>query len=258
MSPLMDRTPLFSIITITFNAESTITPTLDSVDSQTCTDYEHIIVDGASTDSTLDITDTYAAPCRDVYSEPDEGLYDAMNKGIGFSQGKYLIFMNAGDRFHDRDTLQRIKELIVSNDYPGIVYGQTNIVDAEGRFLAPRHLTAPENLTLKDFAHGMMVCHQSFVVLKRIAPLYNVGWRYSADYEWCIRCLMHSRHNVYYDGVIADYLSEGVTTANRKASLKERFKIMSTYYGFWPTLMRHLGFIKRYFNHKKELKNASI
>lgn len=250
--------PLFSIITITYNAAETLSATLESVDSQTCTDYEHIIVDGASTDSTLTVVASHHNRARTVYSKPDGGLYDAMNKGIGYSRGRYLIFLNAGDKFHSANTLAEIKETIVANDYPGIVYGQTDLVDRDGKYIAPRHLSAPDNLTLKDFSNGMVVCHQAFVANKALAPFYNLRWRYSADYEWCIICLMHSRKNVYTGTVLIDYLSEGLTTANRRKSLFERFRIMSIYYGLLPTIWRHLRFIPRFLKHKKTIKNASL
>ena len=169
-----------------------------------------------------------------------------MNKGMGLSRGKYLIFLNAGDKFHSEDSLRQITDAIRANDFPGVVYGQTNLVDSDGKYLGPRHLTAPERLTLRDFAGGMKVCHQAFVALKRIAPLYNTAWRFSADYEWCIRVLQHSRRNVYTGTVLIDYLSEGATTRNRKASLIERYKIMCRYYGRVSTTLRHLGFAPRF------------
>ena len=136
--------PLFSIITVTYNAADTVQRTLESVAAQTCTLYEHIIVDGASTDETLKIVADATAPERRIVrSEPDAGLYDAMNKGLGMANGDYLIFLNAGDKFHSPDTLQIIADTIMDNDYPGIVYGQTDLVDNAGRRIGPRHLTAP-------------------------------------------------------------------------------------------------------------------
>lgn len=243
--------PLFSIITVCYNAAGTIERTLQSVASQSFTDYEHIVADGASRDSTVEITKRY--PHAKVVSEPDKGIYDAMNKGLSRAQGKYLIFLNAGDKFHCADTLRTIADAIERHDTPGIVYGQTDIVDNDGKRLGPRHLTAPDNLTLASFAQGMLVCHQAFVVLARIADFYNLKYRYSADFDWCIKCLQHSRKNVgLTDTVLIDYLSEGVTTANRRASLMERFRIMSFYYGFFPTLFRHLGFIPRWIKRKQQ------
>lgn len=231
---------LFSIITVCYNAAKTIKPTLASVDCQNFTDYEHLIIDGASTDGTQDIVKATVNGRRVMVSEPDRGIYDAMNKGISASSGKYLIFLNAGDRFHSEDTLKAMAEAIENNNDPGIVYGQTNIVDSTGAYIAPRHYTAPDALTLESFGKGMVVCHQAFVVLKRIAPFYDLRYRFSADYDWCIRCLQHSRTNVgLTKTVLIDYLSEGVTTANHRASLIERFRIMRYYYGLRHTLSRH-------------------
>ncbi len=247
--------PLFSIITVTYNADKTIGRTLDSVIQQNFENYEHIIIDGASKDNTLAIIDQkQGSDKRIVKSERDAGLYDAMNKGINTSNGSYLIFLNAGDKFHSPQTLREIAEAIKSNNAPDIVYGQTNLVDDNGVFIAPRHLTAPENLRFADFARGMLVCHQAFIAKKEIVGQYSMQYRYSADYEWCIRCLKKSTKNIYIDKILIDYLSEGMTTANRRKSLIERFKIMSKYYGFFPTLFRHFGFIGRFVKHQKQLK----
>lgn len=238
--------PLFSIITICYNAAETIERTLESVDCQTFGDYEHLIVDGASTDKTVDMVIARANPRRRLISERDNGLYDAMNKGIVNTSGKYLIFLNAGDKFHDSGILDAIAETISSNGSPGIVYGQTDIVDNNGCRIGPRHLSAPSTLTFRSFASGMLVCHQAFVALRRIAPKFDTGYRFSADYKWCVECLKNSRCNVgLTDTVFIDYLNEGVTTKNRIPSLIERFKIMSFYYGFLPTVFRHAGFVFR-------------
>ena len=251
------ESPLFSIITVTYNAEHTIERTLKSVASQTFEDYEHIVIDGASTDATLDIISK--APDRNkicLLSEKDNGIYDAMNKGIGRSTGQYLIFLNSGDKFHSAETLEKIASVINENGNPDIVYGQTDLVADDGRFVAKRHLTAPKELKLQDFANGMLVCHQAFIVRKEIAPYYSLKYKYSADYEWCIMCLMHSQKNILIDEPLIDYLIEGQTTLNRKASLRERFDIMSTYFGFWRTAWKHIGFIGRYRRHNKEVKKG--
>lgn len=238
--------PLFSIITVTRNASETIAATLDSVAAQTCDLFEHIIMDGLSTDDTVEIARKKALPATKIVSEADRGLYDAMNKAMALASGDYLIFLNAGDTFTSPDTLQTIADAVMDNDYPGIVYGQTRIVDSERNYLAERHLTAPKELTLGSFANGMVVCHQAFIVLRKLADSYDTRYRYSADYEWCIRCLQRSRRNLLIDRPIIDYLAEGMTTANRRKSLMERFKIMCHYYGTVPTVMRHLKFIPRF------------
>lgn len=249
--------PLFSIITVTYNAATTLPATLASVKSQTCKLYEYIVMDGASKDNTVELAQNANIPNARIVSSPDKGLYDAMNKAMDIATGEYLIFLNAGDSFHTPETLQKIADTIMNHDFPGIVYGQTQLVNSQREYIGDRHLLAPEELTLKSFANGMLVCHQAFIALRRITSHYDLRYRYSADYEWCIRCLQHSRNNIYIPHTIIDYLSEGLTTANRKASLIERFKIMCHYYGTLPTIIRHLKFIPRFIKQRRIERNAS-
>ena len=172
--------PLFSIITITFNAANELPATLASVKAQTFTDYEHLIVDGKSKDNTVELARNSGIANMRITSEPDRGLYDAMNKGIRQATGKYLIFLNAGDAFHAPETLKQIAETITANHYPDIVYGQTQLVDAERQFVGMRHLTAPEHLTFDSFKHGMLVCHQAFIAKRELAEMYDLKYRFSA------------------------------------------------------------------------------
>jgi len=237
--------PLFSIITVTYNAADTILPTIESVREQTCTLYEHLIIDGDSTDKTIEIARLNHHPLMRFRSAADNGIYDAMNKGLAEAAGDYVIFLNAGDTFHSPDTLQIIADTIMREDYPGVVYGQTDIVDSDRRRIGPRHLTAPENLSLHSFANGMVVCHQAFVALRQITSPYDLQFRFSADFDWCIRVLQHSRRNVLIPEVIIDYLNEGTTTRNRYKSLLERFRIMCYYFGTWSTIARHFRFLVR-------------
>lgn len=239
--------PLFSIVTVTFNAAKTIERTMTSVAEQTATDYEHIIMDGVSRDTTLTIVERMATPHTRIYSSPDHGIYDAMNKALGLVRGKYVIFLNAGDSFYDANTLARFSEPAFSDRNPGMIYGQTVIVDSNNYIIGQRHLRAPEHLTHTSFANGMTVCHQAMAVRKEIAPIYDTNYKYSADYEWAIRVLQSSNYNAYLgDTPVIRYLSEGVTTRNHRASLKERFRIMCHYYGTIPTVVRHAKFLMRY------------
>lgn len=240
----MMESPLFSIITITFNAAATLPATLRSVERQSFTDYEYLVVDGASSDDTVAIARASAA-VSSVTSEPDKGLYDAMNKGLRRATGRYLIFLNAGDALHAPDTLRKIADSI-EKTAPDIVYGETALVDSSRRFVAMRRLQAPEHLSVKSFRMGMLVCHQAFIVRREIAPEYDLCYRFSADYDWCIRCMQAARTIVNTHETLIDYLNEGVTTANRKASLRERYRIMCRYYGTLPTFLRHLWFAVRF------------
>ena len=249
--------PLFSIITVTYNAASTLPATLASVKEQSCKQYEYIVMDGLSKDNTVEMAKAADIPNARIFSSSDKGLYDAMNKAIDEATGDYLIFLNAGDAFHAPDTLQTIADAIVANGRPDIVYGQTQLVNANRQRIGDRHLIAPEELTFKSFAQGMLVCHQAFIASRKIVQHYDLQYRFSADYEWCLRCLKQSSKNVYVPHTIIDYLSEGLTTANRKASLKERFNIMCHYYGTIPTIVRHFKFIPRFLKQRRIDRKAS-
>lgn len=239
---IADGSPLISIITITYNAESEIGPTLESLNRQTFRNFEHLVIDGASSDNTLAMVKEMS-PDSIVISEPDKGLYDAMNKGLRAAKGEYVLFLNAGDSLHSPDILRRYAERRGAN----IIYGDTIIVDSERNFIKPRHLSAPKKLTFKSFSKGMLICHQAFMVRRSISPEYDLRYRFSADYEWTLKCLHSSdpTHNSNIEAIAIDYLSDGLTDKNHKASLKERYKIMCRYYGTLPTILRHIGFAVR-------------
>ena len=241
--------PKFSIITVTYNAEKLLEDTIQSVIFQTYRNVEYIIVDGASKDHTLEIVNKYHNRINKVISEPDKGLYDAMNKGIQLATGDYLCFLNAGDKFHDSETLQKIVHTLKGQELPDVIYGETAIVDEEGHFLHMRRLSAPAHLNWKSFKQGMLVCHQAFFANRELAinHLYDLQYRFSADFDWCIRIMKKAKclHNTRL--TLIDYLNEGMTTKNHKASLKERFCIMAKHYGLISTILHHGWFVIRLF-----------
>lgn len=237
--------PKFSIITVTYNAGAVLEDTIQSVITQTYRNVEYIIVDGGSKDHTLDIINRYRKHIHTLVSEPDKGLYDAMNKGIRLATGDYLCFLNAGDELHEDDTLQLMVHSITGTELPDVLYGETAIVDEEGHFLRMRRLSAPEDLNWKSFKDGMLVCHQAFFPRRELAEPYDLRYRFSADFDWCIRIMKksHTLHNTHL--TLIDYLNEGMTTRNHRASLHERFRIMCRHYGYLSTLARHAWFALR-------------
>lgn len=237
--------PKFSIITVTYNAGAVLEDTIQSVITQTYRNVEYIIVDGGSKDHTLDIINRYREHIHTLVSEPDKGLYDAMNKGIRLATGDYLCFLNAGDELHEDDTLQLMVHSITGTELPDVLYGETAIVDEEGHFLRMRRLSAPENLNWKSFKDGMLVCHQAFFPRRELAEPYDLRYRFSADFDWCIRIMKksHTLHNTHL--TLIDYLNEGMTTRNHRASLHERFRIMCRHYGYLSTFARHAWFALR-------------
>ena len=176
----------FTIVTCTFNAEHELQRTLDSVFQQSHTDVEHLILDGLSRDGTVEMAQAYKQRSDEartghdiiVCSERDKGLYDAMNKGIIKATGDYIVFLNAGDTFPSESTLEHIAHCLGDGEaLPGVIYGDTNIVNDEGRFLHRRRLQPPANLTWRSFKHGMLVCHQAFYALTSLSKnnLYNLN-----------------------------------------------------------------------------------
>ena len=259
--------PKITVVTVTYNAEQTLERTLQSVASQTYPRVEHLIVDGLSVDGTLSLIQEYAednSVCDTPHEiqfirEPDSGLYDAMNKAIDNANGDYLVFLNAGDKFHSDDTLERVVETVSSvhgNEFdeatwPAVLYGETDIVDDNGVFLRHRRLQTPEVLTWRSFLSGMLVCHQSFYVRTDMAHQfhYNLRYRFSGDFDWCIRIMKDAQQQgqslFNTRMVLTDYLSEGMTTKNHRKSLLERFRIMCRHYGCVQTIRQHLWFVVR-------------
>jgi len=251
----------FSVVTITYNAAASLQRTLDSVARQSYTDIEHLIIDGASTDDTLPMAQRYRERTPYpvvVQSEPDGGLYDAMNKGLRLCTGDYVIFLNAGDAFHDADTLKTVAQAaqngqrsMVNGQRPAVIYGDTAITDAQGRFLHLRRLRPPRQLTWRSFRQGMLVCHQAFYARTDIARQtpYDLQYRYSADVDWCIRIMKEADRMglplVNTNSVLADFEEGGSTTQHHRASLIERFRVMVYHYGLLQTAVMHLWFIVR-------------
>jgi glycosyltransferase involved in cell wall biosynthesis len=238
---------LFSIITVTFNAEKVLEHTILSVINQTCPQIEYIIVDGDSSDRTKEIITQYASGLAFVISEPDRGLYDAMNKGLRIATGDYVWFLNAGDVLPHSNIVSELAAIATQNKLPDILYGETDLMSQEGKIIAGRRLKAPETLTWKHFRMGMLVCHQSFIAKREIAEEYDLQYRFSADFDWSIKCMKSAKTIVNSRLCLVNYLYEGLTTSNRKASLKERYAIMCKYYGAFATSVLHIWFAARYY-----------
>lgn len=233
--------PLISIVTITYNAQETLLPTMESVAEQSCRDYEHIVVDGASKDKTLEIARSFEGVR--ILSEPDRGLYDAMNKGLYLAHGKYVLFLNAGDTFSGKDVLEAYARRARIGD--DIIFADTQIVDKDRQVLGPRHYSAPEHLAKDSFAKGMLICHQAFMVRKGIVPEYDLRYRFSADYDWTIRCIQNAdmERCTNLGFVAVNYLSDGLTDKNKWKSLRERYRVMAKHYGHRRAIGRHFAII---------------
>lgn len=234
--------PSFSIITVVFNGESLLPGTIESVRRQTYPHIEYIIVDGASKDGTPEIVRKAAEtmPSLTWISEPDKGLYDAMNKGLRMATGDFVWFLNGGDHLHTADTVEKTAAKVT--DITDVLYGETLLVNearqAAGTMseLSTRRL--PARLNWRHYLGGMLVVHQSFVARRSIAPFY-LDNNLCADYDWCIRILQKSRENVNTGLILTDYLMGGMSKQRHQQSLKDRFTVMRKHFGLLTTLLAH-------------------
>jgi len=229
--------PTLSVITIVYNNVKDIERTLLSVINQTYQHIEYVVIDGQSSDGTLDVINKYRDRIKTLVSEKDKGIYDAMNKGLALATGDYVLFMNSGDEFYDADTVHKVFATAPDAD---IYYGETEMINNELETLGRRRHKAPRQLTWRSFKFGMSVSHQAIYIRRSLTAPYDTKYNLSADIDWIIRAAKKAKTIVRVEGYVARYLVGGMSKAKHKQSLLERFDIMRRYYGLVPTLFNHL------------------
>jgi glycosyltransferase involved in cell wall biosynthesis len=245
---------IISIITISYNAEKYLERTIKSIKSQTNKDFEYILVDGESRDRTLEIAKSHSHLFFKIISEPDNGIYDAMNKGLDNATGDFVWFMNAGDEIANANTLELIQKNIKTNT--DLIYGDALHVNETGQIKGLRSKLTPhklrDNIQWQDLKLGMLVCHQSLIVKREIAPMFIMN-NLSADADWEIKSFKAAKGVVFIDEPICKFLEGGVSNQNLKESLIDRFKVQRMHFGLLPTLINHFNILFRGVN--KILKN---
>lgn len=220
--------PKISIITIVYNNVRDIEHTLLSVINQTYSNIEYIIIDGASTDGTLEIIKNYRGSIDVLISEKDKGIYDAMNKGLSLATGDYVLFLNSGDELFDNNTIETI---VNKGNNADIIYGETKLVDENRNIIGDRRHKAPKEFNWKSFQYGMSICHQAIYVKREIAEPYNLNYKLSSDIDWVIRAAKKAKTTQNVNAYVARYLVGGMSQQRHKQSLKERFEIFEKHYG---------------------------
>ncbi len=242
MCGAMSRT--ITVVTVCYNAEDTIKETIESVISQSYEAVEYIIVDGGSTDGTLGIINSFVSEGHTItlLSEKDKGLYDAMNKGTAMATGEYVIFMNSGDVFADRDVISDISGSLGSD----IVYGNVIRVREDGNFTEKYAGRNIKWLLLK----GLMICHQTMFIRTEVMRQYqyNLEYRITADFNFLCRCIKDKRtmHYVDRDIVVMDNIN-GISTnkANLDTMRREDDRSIRDNFPIWYQLLRPVKYIKR-------------
>ncbi|MDB5087308.1 MAG: glycosyl transferase [Mucilaginibacter sp.] len=233
---MADFNPNLSVITIVYNNVKDIERTILSVLNQTYPNIEYIIIDGKSTDGTLQIIEKYKSRIAKLISEKDGGIYDAMNKGLAIATGDYVIFMNSGDEFFEPTTVQEVFATAPDAD---IYYGETEMINDERQSLGQRRHAAPKQFTWRDFKYGMSISHQAIYIRRSLTEPYNRTYQLSADIDWIIRAAKKAKTIVNVNRYVAKYLVGGMSKNKHRQSLQERFNIMKQYYGLIPTVLNH-------------------
>lgn len=235
-----------SVITVCKNAKQLLRRTEASVRAQKCSRFEWIIVDGNSEDGTREHLELIDGNWIRWISEPDEGIYHAMNKGIRMAKGEWLWFLNAGDVLCSETVVEMVAKLPQCVD---ICFGEVVVEGLHGESLGLRSEITPHklpgNLEKSLFRYGMVVSHQAFLVRRHLAPEYDhKRYRLSGDLDWMLRILSEPKCSCRM-GRLAHVSRFGATKENWYRSQMERFLVMCRHFGTVQTVFNHMFVIMR-------------
>ena len=228
--------PKLTVVTIVYNNVRDIERTVLSVLNQTYPNIEYLVIDGASNDGTLEILKKYEGRLAKLISEKDNGIYDAMNKGLALASGDYILFMNSGDEIYASDTVENV---FASAPDADIYYGETEMYDEEWSSLGQRRHKTPETFSWKDFKYGMSISHQAIYIRRSLTEPYDPQYKLSADIDWIIKAAKKAVKIVNTGMYVAKYLVGGMSKKKHRQSLIERFHIFSKHYGLISNLFNH-------------------
>jgi glycosyltransferase involved in cell wall biosynthesis len=240
------KTPFFSIITVCWNAEDSIRETGNSLAMQSFNDYEWLVVDGASTDGTLLQVDLVHVANKRVVSEPDSGIYDAMNKSVRLAKGNWLYFLNAGDKLHDASVLADIATLLNHHPHCELIFGNARYMGPNTNFIRRFSHVNRWMLVFEDLNHQATFAHRS--LFQRVGD-FKLQYRYSADYEWFLRVFKSKALTRYTNRTVCSFLLGGAHSANLEKLGQERQALRLEYVSS-PILWlgkRVAGIRRRYF-----------
>lgn len=209
--------PLLSIITVCLNAEKHLEQTLQSVLSQSYDNIEYIIIDGGSKDNTLNIIRNYENRIAYWVSEPDRGIYNAMNKGILSCTGEIVYFLNADDYLYDEKVIETVVNYFVENSLK-VVFGNIVVVDPSDNF----RLELGKETTIKEIKKGIMAPHQGTFMRKEVLidnNLFDEEYKIAADFELLVKCFIKGYKSLYIDKIIALFRLTGASSKLQGAVL---------------------------------------
>lgn len=206
---MMMTTPLVSVITVTYNTSAAVEETIRSVLDQDYPSIEYIIIDGGSSDGTADAIRKYEDRLSYWVSEPDKGIYDAMNKGIRRAKGEIIGMINAGDSYQPA-AIARVVNAAMAQPRAGIFHGNINMIDLDGDFLKEKK----PDPDIREVYQGMSVYHPTFFVRREVyeqTGLFDTNYLIAADFDFAVRAMLQGISFHYIDEVIANYRMGGVS-----------------------------------------------
>ncbi len=213
-----------SIITINYNNKVGLQKTIDSVVSQTFKDYEWIIIDGGSTDGSKELIEEYSQYITYWVSEPDKGIYNAMNKGILKAQGEYLYFLNSGDALYSKSILD---EFLSENIYGDIIYG--NLI-LENLDKSTKEIIYKNDISLSYFLEFKTICHQATIINKELFKnnLYNESLKLVSDWEFEMKQVLKGKVFQYINKFLVIYDNTGLTSKISETQINEYKQVLGT------------------------------
>jgi len=219
--------PKVTIITVCLNSEALIEKTLQSVASQDYPYIEYLIIDGGSTDSTLSILEKYKSKISSIISEKDNGIYDAMNKGIALSTGDLIYFLNSGDYLYDDQTIKHVIKKVEEFPAAEIYTGDIFYYDKDGAERLSGNKSGPIDMLARVITHQAILARK--VVFEKYGD-FDTKYRIYADYDWLLKAVLENHAIVHYLGIpIAYYLKSGLSDRMWKNYLHERRDIVTKY-----------------------------
>ena len=224
----------FTIITINYNNCKGLKNTIESTISQSCNDYEYIIIDGGSTDESIDVINEYVSQIDYWVSEPDKGIYNAMNKGLCHATGKWVCFMNSGDCFADSLILEKISLFERNNNDIEIIYGNWQMISNNNSII--KYIAKPFFFNNNKILNGWGCRHQAMFVKTKIAQnlQFNESYKISADFDMIMKIYKLKNKNVfkYIDIIIATIQPDGISKLLIKDAFYESAIILNKYPSF--------------------------
>jgi glycosyltransferase involved in cell wall biosynthesis len=239
--------PLISIVTVVYNGEKYLEETIQSIINQTYENIEYIIIDGASTDGTVDIIKKYENQIDYWVSEKDDGIYNAMNKGLDLSSGEWVNFMNSGDKFIDFNTIKELKfDDFSASHNVGIITGFVKIVDIHGNWLGYRH----PYQTLEDccFVKDNCIAHQATFIsantLKKVGH-FSIEYKIQGDYDYWLKAKKLNIKILQLKKDVALFSNDGLSSNHSLLYLSIREKYRSLYRNNYIGLLKYFYLLSR-------------